>query len=280
MRRVLVLAATAALAVGCGSGGRHADSAGSPESQRIAPLVESSKPQTRPKKSRAAHIPMTPSVPLTGTAFAGTPTVGALFSMSGGQLIRHFCTASVIDSPAKDLIITAAHCVSGLRHIGFVPGYRDGRKPYGVWVVTRVITDPEWSSSADPDHDVAFLVVDRPGTTTKIQNVTGAAKLGVGRSPTGVVRVIGYPIGKGRPISCQNRTRAHGRRQLEFDCGNYVGGTSGGPFLTDVDRSNSAGTVVGVIGGHERGGIYSDVSYSIIFGDDVKALYKTATSHS
>ena len=48
-----------------------------------------------------------------GQAFTGTPPVGALFTTSAGQLGQHFCTASVVDSPAGDLVITAAHCVSG-----------------------------------------------------------------------------------------------------------------------------------------------------------------------
>jgi hypothetical protein len=59
-----------------------------------------------------------------GQAFAGTPAVGALFTASAGQLGRHFCTASVVDSPAGDLLITAAHCVTGTAGtIDFVPGY-------------------------------------------------------------------------------------------------------------------------------------------------------------
>jgi len=40
--------------------------------------------------------------------FKGTPAVGALFSESDGKLVRHFCTASVVASPAKNLLITAA----------------------------------------------------------------------------------------------------------------------------------------------------------------------------
>ena len=49
--------------------------------------------------------------PHAGRDFAGTPAVGALFTISEGRLGSHFCTASVIDSPHHDLVITAAHCV-------------------------------------------------------------------------------------------------------------------------------------------------------------------------
>jgi hypothetical protein len=72
-----------------------------------------------------------------GQAFAGTPAVGALFTTSAGQLGQHFCTASVVDSPAGDLVITAAHCVTGTSGtIEFVPGYDRGSQPYGAWTVT------------------------------------------------------------------------------------------------------------------------------------------------
>ena len=62
-----------------------------------------------------------------GQAFAGTPAVGALFTTSAGKLGQHFCTASVVDSPAGDLVITAAHCVTGTSGtVDFVPGYNRG----------------------------------------------------------------------------------------------------------------------------------------------------------
>src|SRR5215469_8025411 len=61
--------------------------------------------------------------------FGQTSTIGALFTLSpSGQLQNHFCTASVVDSPTGNLIVTAAHCMQGQRlgDIVFVPGYSDG----------------------------------------------------------------------------------------------------------------------------------------------------------
>jgi V8-like Glu-specific endopeptidase len=237
-----------------------------------------------PAKVPAAWT-MTPSVPLAGRSFAGTPAVGALFSTDGDRLTGHFCTASVVDSPAGNLLITAAHCVSGSQrrgeHLAFVPGLHDGTEPYGVWSVTKVIVDARWSSSADPDpdHDVAFLTVARDGGFARIEDFTGANRLGTGR-PAGVVRVIGYPSDQERPIRCQNRTRVFGARQQVFECEDYVSGTSGGPFVTAAASEDGNGTVVGVIGGHDEGGLTPDLSYSIVFGDDTKALYDTAVAQN
>ncbi|HEY7360835.1 MAG TPA: hypothetical protein VH642_08495, partial [Streptosporangiaceae bacterium] len=52
------------------------------------------------------QAPAAPPALVDGRSFNGTPAVGALFTVSGGQLRRHFCTASVVDSPAGDLLIT------------------------------------------------------------------------------------------------------------------------------------------------------------------------------
>jgi V8-like Glu-specific endopeptidase len=235
-------------------------------------------------KRLAAATGLIPTASQSGKAFSGTPAVGALFTTSGGALGSHFCTASVVDSPTRDLVITAAHCVTGRGSMAFVPGYDNGRSPYGIWIVTQVIADQAWTSSSDPDHDVAFLVVSwagqarAPGGGTRIEDLTGAELLGVGRPRTGLVRVIGYPDSQGQPIACQNRTRAWLAHQLEFDCDGYTGGTSGGPFLADVDEVTGQGTVIGVIGGYEQGGFVAAISYSAAFGPSVRALYATAVT--
>ena len=127
-----------------------------------------------------------PSVPLAGVPFGGTPAVGALITTSGGRLGTHICTASVIHSPGRDLLITAAHCVSGYSDTSpaglvFVPGYASGRAQYGIWTVTRIFDDVVWRSAADPAHDVAFLTVAQPGRAAKIEDVTGAERLGIGK---------------------------------------------------------------------------------------------------
>lgn len=224
------------------------------------------------------QAPDAPPTPTDGRSFNGTPAVGALFTVSGGQLGRHFCTASVVDSPPGDLVITAAHCVSGMAagQIAFVPGYRSGVAPYGVWLTSEVLSDSAWQASGDPDHDVAFLVVHRTGSSDRIQDLTGGEQLGIGWATRAWVDVIGYPDGTERPISCQNESKPLGAREMEFDCGGYTDGTSGGPFLGRVDPSTGDGTVIGVIGGYEQGGDIASVSYSPGFGRAVQALYQTA----
>jgi V8-like Glu-specific endopeptidase len=220
------------------------------------------------------------SGPRSGQLFSGTPAVGALFTASAGQLGQHFCTASVVDSPAGDLVITAAHCVTSTSGtIVFVPGYDNGSIPYGVWTVTKVYVDQAWSSSSSQDDDFAFLRVSKPGSNTPIEDVTGADRLATG-VPAGhqLVQVIGYPNSAGQPVICQNRLKEPMAGQLEFDCGGYPDGTSGGPFLSKVDQATGQGLVIGVIGGYQQGGDTPDVSYSSVLGANAAALYQTAVA--
>jgi V8-like Glu-specific endopeptidase len=126
------------------------------------------------------------------------PATGPLFSGPAADLGDHFCTASVIDSAARDVVMTAAHCVASgdgtppRTGMSFVPGYHDHVAPFGVWTVTRAVVDDVWQASADPAHDVAFLVVDQDGAGS-IEDVTGGYQLVTDPGPVNQVDAIGYP---------------------------------------------------------------------------------------
>ncbi len=218
-----------------------------------------------------------------GIPFNGTAAVGALFSSSNGTLGSHFCTATVVSSPAGNLLITAAHCLQGRSlspagSVVFAPGYHNGRFPDGTWAVTTEYVDAAWSTNQNPSDDVAFLVAGRKGT--HIQRSTGAEILKIGE-PAQVVQVIGYPDQTNEPITCTAPARTFDPPlEMVFDCHNYTDGTSGGPFLADVNAKTGDGWVIGVIGGYEQGGDSPNVSYSPRFFSAVLALYKTAISGS
>lgn len=231
----------------------------------------------------AAAVGMVFSPPI-GTVQAGTTdydqasTVGALFSLSPlGQLQSHFCTASVVDSPAGDLILTAAHCMKGrgAGEVAFVPGYSKGLDPFGVWTVSQVFEDQQWTSSSDPDDDFAFLVVRQAGGKVAVQGLTGGEAIGIDVSAGQRVRVAGYPDGEDAPISCANTTLEFSPTQYEFDCGGFEDGTSGSPLLA-VGPGVGADTVIGVIGGYEQGGSTPAVSYAARFSTRLASLYQTA----
>jgi V8-like Glu-specific endopeptidase len=216
-----------------------------------------------------------------GIPFNGTAAVGALFTSSNGKLGSHFCTASVVSSPAGNLLITAAHCLQGrplspAGSIVFAPGYHNGKFPYGTWAVTTEYVDAAWSKTQDPNDDVAFLVAGRKGTS--IQRDTGAETLMIDE-PAQVVQAIGYPDQNNEPIACTAPASSFDHSQeMVFDCDNYTDGTSGGPFLAHVNAQTGEGWVIGVIGGYEEGGDTPNVSYSPRFFSSILALYETAIS--
>ncbi|MER6029495.1 trypsin-like serine protease [Streptomyces sp. NPDC001851] len=205
--------------------------------------------------------------------------IGAVFEKDDQG--AHFCTASVVRSPGRNMLITAAHCAfdadSGqpVNDLVFAPGYRDGKEPSGLWKVSKVVVDDRWAKSQDEDLDVAFLVVDQKDGKD-IQDLLGGNTLGTNRGFDHKVKITGYPTSRDTPISCQNRTTKFSDTQLRIECTDLADGTSGSPWLTDYDPESHTGTVIGVLGGHEGGGDQDDVSYAAYFDDDIAKLYRRA----
>ena len=207
--------------------------------------------------------------------------VGALFEhdLSGD----HFCTASVVASPGRELLITAAHCISGGKDGGyrqdvvFIPGYRDGQAPYGIWTPAQLLVAPQWTDSSDPDFDVGFVVL-KPYDEKNVEDVLGANQLGIDPGYRNLVRVTGYPASADAPITCVNWTSEQSPSQLRFECGGFAGGTSGSPWVAHLNPRTRTGTIVGVLGGYQEGGSTEDVSYSSYLGEEVERLYHQAVA--
>lgn len=206
---------------------------------------------------------------------APVKTIGALFAPnSAGQ---HTCTATVLASPTQDLIITAAHCFFGTgAGWSFVPGYDNGKAPYGVWQVTAAYVRPLWQSQQSPLADVAILRLakqTRAGKTVGIQQVTGGIRLASEAAPGTLTTVTAYNGGSGdRPITCTQRLLRQDGYPM-FECGGYVGGSSGSAFVTG---SGQSARITGVLGGLHQGGCVDYVSYSSPFRAGVLFLFMRA----
>ena len=290
---VLAVAAVAGSAAGCSSAG--AAPATERSSAGAAPATERSSASgtvgaigywtkgrllaaTDWRASRGAAAPSPGASPNAHASLKAT-RVGALFLRVGSD--DHFCTASVVSSPGRDLLITAAHCINGGDGSGyrsdlvFIPGYRDGEAPYGIWTPARLLVAPGWAKSADPALDVGFVVLE-PRDGENIEQVLGANTLTFNPGYRNLVRVTGYPQSSDEPITCRNWTTEQSASQLKFSCGGFTGGTSGSPWITRFDSATGTGNIVGVIGGYQQGGNTASVSYSAYLDDAIKQLYDEA----
>jgi hypothetical protein len=204
----------------------------------------------------------------------GSGAVGALFVRALGVTLKApFCTASVVPSPRGDLLLTAAHCLGKVpaSDITFAPFYHNGTAPFGNWRVTSQVFAPHWFPGGDPNSDFAFLTV-----SGNVQALAGAERLALSSPPPGRVTVEGYSLAGGATICTRKPAtiEVEHQRQLKFSCAGYTNGASGGPFLTGISKKSGLGTIVGVVGGYQQGGLSSDVSYSSPLTPAVIALYK------
>ena len=210
--------------------------------------------------------------------YRGISAVGALVVLNRNGTVNHIrCTGSVLNSPAGNLILTAAHCLG--RHpplsMAFIPGYHYGSRffPRGVWRVSGQVLPAGWLPDRDANRDFAFLTV-----RGDVQAFTGAETLGTSSPAPRLVRLIGYTA-PGYPLTCTRPTSTilvAGQPQLQFACSGYAGASSGAPFLVDVSAATGNGTVVGVLGGYQKGGSTPLISYSSPFGAVINAFYDTA----
>ncbi len=273
------MAAAVMLATGCAAGPGHGHHprgvAGALPFWNRSRLLAAAPFLTGPKRADKPDPAASPHT----AAGVSSLKVGALFEHSASG--NHFCTASVVASPSKDLLVTAAHCINSgdgkgyNSDIVFIPGYRDGQEPYGAWTPARLFVAPQWASSADPDYDVGFVAL-QPHDGENIQDVLGANRLGTDLGYRYLVHVTGYPDSANTPITCVNWTSEQSSTQLQFDCSGYTGGTSGSPWVIHFSSLSRTGTIVGVIGGYEQGGDTPSVSYSVRLDAATLRLYQQA----
>src|SRR5437868_10376698 len=92
-------------------------------------------------------------------------TIGKVFFVTpDGDL--SWCSATSIQGAQKNLVATAGHCVyddeanaSVMDSWVFVPGYYQGKAPWGVYVGKTAYTHYDFSAFNDSDRDYAFVTV-------------------------------------------------------------------------------------------------------------------------
>jgi V8-like Glu-specific endopeptidase len=202
-------------------------------------------------------------IPLSADQFYPYATVGKLFFTDPRTGQDSVCSASVL---RPRVVLTAGHCVhrgSGgsngfYTNFAFVPAYRDGVAPYGVWTWNWVVTTGEWATSNSnfPNAaDFAILEVKDQVVsqkTRRIGEITGFLGYQTQRLAPNHATLLGYPV------NLDNGQKMHQVTAQSFAAGgnNTVlygsdmrGGSSGGPWV-----QNFGIPAVGQVDGLERSG--------------------------
>ncbi|MFI6597809.1 trypsin-like serine peptidase [Nonomuraea sp. NPDC050536] len=92
-------------------------------------------------------------------------TIGKVFFVNGkGE--KKWCSATSIQSKYHNLVATAGHCVydtqsnvDTMSKWVFVPGYYQGKAPWGIYVGKQAFTHYDFDNYEDYDRDYAFVTV-------------------------------------------------------------------------------------------------------------------------
>ncbi|GAA0980717.1 hypothetical protein GCM10009555_047700 [Acrocarpospora macrocephala] len=92
-------------------------------------------------------------------------TTGKVFFI-GADHRPHWCTGTSIQSAHRNLVATAGHCVydtesnkATLDKWVFIPGYYEGKTPWGIYVGKQAFTHYDYDVYEDGDRDYAFVTV-------------------------------------------------------------------------------------------------------------------------
>ncbi|WP_055479393.1 trypsin-like serine peptidase [Sphaerimonospora mesophila] len=92
-------------------------------------------------------------------------TTGKVF-FTGADKKPHWCTATSVQSQYRNLVATAGHCVydtesnaTTMDNWVFIPGYYEGKTPWGIYVGKQAFTHYDYDVYEDADRNYAFVTV-------------------------------------------------------------------------------------------------------------------------
>jgi hypothetical protein len=206
--------------------------------------------------------------PAASTSFLAIATPEAPpYSVNGRIFIRvhgkrGYCSGTAIDSPTRQLVLTAGHCVNAgaefrgnlwYRDLLFVPAYTAGRAPFGAFAAQRgkVFAAPQWTNHSNSNFDVgAFLTAPNNRGENVADAVGGGAAIALDLPRNQRFASFGYPGNLRRMQGCNSSYRGDDRLSfalagpatLGIGC-HWAPGASGGGWLIEggsrIDGLNS-----------------------------------------
>ncbi|NBE97423.1 peptidase [Nonomuraea sp. KC401] len=265
-----------------------------------APPLDAPGPKAGAKKAMAQPAEGTPwTAPPSGASksraalqaarSSGTPwtkggavvkTTGRVFFTTQGR--NASCSGSAVTSANKSVVLTAGHCVKmgGAFHTNwvFVPGYDNGRRPFGTWAATRLLTTPQWNAREDINFDIAAAVI-APLEGKTLVDVVGGQGVAFNQPRRQQMYAFGYPAAApydgSKLIHCSGR--AFDDVALSKDHGltcNMTGGSSGGPWMLNFNESTGLGTQNSV--NSFKYNFAPNWMFGPYFGNEAQAVYQAA----
>jgi len=215
-------------------------------------------------------------------------TIGKVFFTQGGA--DYVCSASALVSDNQRLVLTAGHCVhrgdgfTWSANVRFVPAYRYGAAPFGMWQACGLYTTYNWYNFGDMAHDLGAIKVCDRSDGTRLHEVVGSLGYLVNVSRTQHWNSFGYPAAEPFNGETLNTCQAsHGRDDngmqpmtLGIGC-NMTGGSSGGPWILETQRQGTSGNYLNGVNSYGYGNL-PNVMFSPYFGDGFVHLRDYAIS--
>lgn len=203
-------------------------------------------------RAEAAPLPWTSAEVTAPYTQAPTSTHGKVFFTLGGG--DYVCSGTALLSGNKSVVWTAGHCVNEgpgafATNWEFVPAYKDGTAPLGVYVAENLFTTSAWGNSGDFSYDLGAAVVAPAGGTALTDRVGGRGiAFNYNRSQT--YNSYGYPAAP--PFTGERLWRCNSPLQTQDTSANpatlgigcdMTGGSSGGGWIvgSNVVSVNSYG---------------------------------------
>jgi hypothetical protein len=303
----LVLFAISACPAGAASGGRWVEASSAREAgnfwtvarMRAARPVEISRadPQVRSggRGDRGKPRRVAARFATFGSDFelVGDPTLpefrvhGAIF-LSLGIFGYGRCSGTAVRSRNASVVVTAGHCLNSGGRRGrwfggksvFVPAYRYGQRPFGVFPVRWIDTTEQWRANGSENFDVGAMVVGRNEAGKKLVDAVGGAGIAFNLAAGQTFDVHGYPAEP--PFDGETQRICRGTRFLGHDASSFAfpgplnlavacqltGGASGGGWTIEGGTLNS----VTDYGYFDEG----SPAFGAYFGKEVAGLYDRA----
>ncbi len=186
----------------------HPALAGQSEAARTARYWTAARMRSTPPLGASGATPLAALAsfaPIAEPAIAPFDVNGRLFVRQGNQ--RGFCSATVIDSASRRLVLTAGHCVNtGPRgpsghsvwssFLEFVPAYSGGTAPFGAFIAHRksVFALRQWTKFGNPNFDIGAIVVGANAEGVNVADaVGGGATIATDLSRRQEFQTFGYP---------------------------------------------------------------------------------------